>query len=131
MQPLKHPLSRTNALFLAAAALAFGLGPLGSTLLQQAPAALGFVEAHALTLVFSAWLWRARLDCRWHLGAAAGHLLLLSANLALWPQVADANPLAATVATSAHAVFPSLHLYALYETLYPREASQPVDAPAS
>lgn len=139
MELFKHPLLRADALFLAGASIAalhadgfaivFGLGPLGH-LFQQAPAAaLGFVEAHGLTLVFSALLWRARPGCRWYLGAAAVHLVLLSANLALWPHVAANSPLAATVATIAHAIFPSLHLYALYEALCLQDArAVPADA---
>jgi len=132
MNPIKSHLLRADALFLAAASIAalhadllgiwFGVGPLGRLFTAAPHAALGFVEAHGVTLVFSALLWRARPGCRWHLAASAVHLMLFSASLAFWPYLAATGALSATAATIAHGLFPSLHLYALYEALYQRQA---------
>jgi len=131
MHPLKPHLLRADALFLGAASIAalhadwlsigFGVGPLGRLFAEAPFAALGFVEAHALMLVFSLLMWRARAGCRWHLAASAVHLVLLSANFAFWPYIAAGGVASATLATIAHGLFPSLHLYALCEALCLRQ----------
>jgi hypothetical protein len=129
---LRTHLLRADALFLAAASIAalhadwlglhFGVAPLGRLFTASPQAALGFVEAHGVMLVFGVLVWRARSDCRWHLAASAVHLVMFSANLAFWPYVVAGGALGAAAATFAHGLFPSLHLYALYDALTSRPA---------
>jgi hypothetical protein len=129
ISPLRRFVLRADALMLGASAVAalqldfvgvaFGRGPLGRLLSGAPHAATGFVEAHLLSLLIAALLWRAAPTPRWHLTAAFVHLLLAGASVALWPLFAAAGVAAAgPVTTSLHALLAALQLYALYEALY-------------
>lgn len=112
---------RANALFLGLASLGglradvlgafFGLGPQAGVLGTTPHAAIGFVEAHGLALIFAVLLWRAEPVRSWHLAAAAVHALLGVANLVFWPFFAAGDMRTVGYATTAlHALFMSLEL---------------------
>jgi hypothetical protein len=115
---------RTNAVFLLLASLAAlhadltgvlsGLGPQGALLAREPQAAVGFIEAHGLALLFGIALWRAAPARAWHAAAAAVHALLGGCNLAFWRFFVEADLLAVGYLTTiAHGLFVALHLYAL------------------
>jgi hypothetical protein len=109
-------LLRANALFLGIAAAggmvsdlrgAFqGEGPIAVVLGSAPHAAIGFVEAHGLALIFAVLLWRAPAERAWNLTAAAIHALLGVSNIAFWPLFAASGMLAVGYVTTAlHIVF--------------------------
>jgi hypothetical protein len=90
-----------------------GIGPQGSVLAAAPEAAIGFVEAHGLALIFGALLWRAAPLRSWHLTGAAVHALLGTANLVFWKMFESADMLAVGYVTTAlHIVFVALQLLA-------------------
>jgi hypothetical protein len=114
---------RANALFLIVAGgasltadlagVAFGIGPQGPLFSDAPQAAVGFIEAHGLALIFGVLLWTATPALAWHLGAAAVHLLLGVANVAFWRFFVAADMLGIGVITTAlHVLFASLQIYA-------------------
>jgi hypothetical protein len=119
----RQALLRTNALYLLVAATggmcadlagAFvGYGPLAKVLVAAPDAAIGFVEAHGLALIFGCLLWHAEPSRKWHLTAAMIHGLLGTANIAFWQLfiTTDTLPMG-YVTTSLHALFFTLQLAA-------------------
>ena len=117
---------RANALFLTVAA-AGGLvadllgaflarGPWAPVLAQAPHAAIGFVEAHGLALIFGVLLWIVQSSRQWHLTAAAVHALLGTANLVFWNVFIAADALVVGYATTAlHFAFVALQLTAARE----------------
>ena len=83
-----------------------GTGPQGAVLDSAPYAAIGFVEAHGLALIFSFLSWRAEATRLWHGTAAAIHVLLGSSNLVFWEIFVAADMLVAGYVTTAlHALF--------------------------
>jgi hypothetical protein len=119
----RQALLRTNALFLLVAASGglvtdlvgafLGRGPQGVVLASAPYAAIGFVEAHGLALIFGILLWRALPSRSGHFTAAAVHVLLGVANLVFWRIFVAADMLATGyITTSLHWIFVVLQLCA-------------------
>lgn len=115
-QEFRTRLLRANAVFLFVAASggmaadllgAFaGSGPQGVVLGAAPHAAIGFVEAHGLALIFSVLLWHAEATRLWHGTAAAIHVLLGTSNLVFWPIFGAADMLVGGyVTTTLHGLF--------------------------
>ncbi len=97
------------------AGVLFGVGPQGPLLGGTPQAAVGFIEAHGLALIFGVLLSRATPSLAWHLGAASVHLLLGGANLAFWRFFIEADMLAVgVITTTAHAAFVALQITAAH-----------------
>ncbi len=77
-------LASTGGLITDIAGSFFAKGPEAILLAGSPGAGIGFIEAHGLALIFGVLLWQAAGSRRWHLAAAAVHVLLGSANLAFW-----------------------------------------------
>jgi hypothetical protein len=113
-----------NALYLTLASLGgllfldipgafFSRGPAAGILAQAPHAAVGFVEAHGLALIFGVLLWRAAPVRSWHVTAVAIHVLLGTANLVFWQIFITANLLAmGYITTGLHWLFVALQLFA-------------------
>src|SRR5262245_3332992 len=105
MSPLRTHILRIDALLLAAASItalhadilgaAFGIGPQAGVLATAPHAAIGFVEAHGLALIFALLFWRDAGAALWHGVAAAVHTLLALANLAFWSYFVASNAVTA------------------------------------
>lgn len=128
-------LLRANALYLFVAASgglaadllgAFaGVGPQQVVLGHAPHAAIGFVEAHGLALIFSFLLWHAESSRLWHATAAAIHVLLGTSNLVFWPIFPAANMLVGGyVTTTLHGLFAVLQGAAVLtlSRRYPQQA---------
>lgn len=109
-------LLRANAVFLIVAATGgvasdllgsfMGIGPQATILGQVPNAAIGFVEAHGLALIFGYLLWQAGTTRLWHGTSCAVHFLLGTSNLVFWPMFEAAGMLAVGYVTTAfHALF--------------------------
>lgn len=123
MKPYRQQLLRANALFLGIAATGglvsdikgsfFGQGHVATILASAPHAAIGFVEAHGLALIFAFLLWTAPVARKWHASAAAVHLLLGTSNFVFWQIFISADMLAVGyVSTALHALFATLQLVA-------------------
>jgi hypothetical protein len=83
-----------------------GRGPVGLVLRGVPETALGFVEAHGLAVIVASLLLTARSERRFHLAAAAAHLLLGVANVTFWQLFVTGEMLVVGYVTTAlHAVF--------------------------
>jgi hypothetical protein len=118
---LRIAVLRANAVYLVAAAAGglwwdilgvfFARGHLGSVLSGAPHTAIGFVEAHGLALIIGVLLWLAPPERKWHIAAAAVHLLLGTANLVFWQIFVAADLLAVGyITTSLHLLFAALQM---------------------
>ena len=84
----------------------FGEGPV-ATVVKLAPhTGIGFIEAHGLAFIIGALLLLSAPERRWHLAAAATHLLLGASNISCWPFFAAADAMmVGYVSTALHIVF--------------------------
>ena len=126
-------IQRTNAAFLlVASAMGFandirgvflGEGPVG-TIVRAAPhSGIGFIEAHGLAFIIGSLLLLNAPERRWHLTAAATHLLLGASNIACWPIFAAADMMmVGYVTTALHIVFFGLQSRAAMWSKYPAVA---------
>jgi hypothetical protein len=88
-------------------------GPQGRVMASAPFSALGFVEAHGLAVIVAFLLLGAASERRWHVAAAAVHLLLGTANLVFWSYFPFAHMLAmGYITTILHAAFVALQLAA-------------------
>jgi hypothetical protein len=86
-----------------------GRGPVGLILRGAPEAALGFCEAHGLAVIIGLLFLRAEPERRFHLAAAAVHLLLGVANVMFWQLFITGQALGVGyVTTLLHAVFVGL-----------------------
>jgi hypothetical protein len=86
-----------------------GTGPQRAILAGAPHAAIGFVEAHGLAVIFGVLLWTAEPKRMWHLTAMAIHTLLGTCNLVFWQIFIAADMLpAGYLTTSLHAAFAAL-----------------------
>jgi hypothetical protein len=90
-----------------------GRGPVGLVLRGAPEAALGFCEAHGLAVMFGLLFLRAEPERRFHLAAAAVHLLLGVSNVMFWQLFITGDALSVGyVTTLLHAVFVALQVAA-------------------
>jgi hypothetical protein len=83
-----------------------GIGPQRAILAGAPDAAIGFVEAHGLAIIFGVLLWTAEPKRMWHLTGMAIHTLLGTSNLVFWQIFVAADMLpAGYLTTSLHAAF--------------------------
>jgi len=83
-----------------------GIGPQRAILAGAPHAAIGFVEAHGLAIIFGVLLWGAEPKRVWHLTGLAIHALLGTSNLVFWQIFVAADMLpAGYLTTSLHAAF--------------------------
>ena len=121
---IRQAVLRANALFLFAGSLGglsmdirgafLGLGPQGVVLANAPHAAIGFIEAHGLALIFAVLLWRCPPTRAWHATAMAIETLLGTANLVFWQIFVVGGALwVGHVTTSFHWLFVVLNLAAI------------------
>ena len=86
-----------------------GVGPQKQILAAAPHAAIGFVEAHGLAIIFGVLLWTAEPKRIWHLTAMSIHMLLGISNLVFWQIFIAADMLpAGYLTTSLHILFAAL-----------------------
>lgn len=123
MNSYRQLLLRANAAFLGVAATGgmisdlrgsfLGQGPIAQVLGDAPHAAIGFVEAHGLALIFAVLLWRSASSRSSHATAATIHALLGICNLVFWDLFASADMLAiGYVTTILHGLFFILQAHA-------------------